>query len=338
MRIARTAPEARPITWLPAKPVDRADQWGPKTYHVAGWLRWSDRRKLKALRELAEQYGRDPKLREFVIANVISGVPDRDFPGQARAMLAWVQSNVRYVNETNEQLQTPDYTLKVRFGDCDDMAVLLAAMATSIAVPWRFVVAGRTPQGKPVRWAENEPQRFRGAQYYHIYLDLGVSGPQFRKNQGITWVPAEPTLKGAPLGYDVTIHGVPGQMGELQSSTPTSEVLSGAWGMPMVDKPYSGGRYAMPEPVFVLSGYGAPPASYTRSRMRTAMATQAALTATQTPSSSASSADSGTSGYDDRSFVRRQLEDFPWTELVLGVVQGVVSAVLIERILSRKGY
>jgi len=212
----------------------RADAWldlrenlpttaGHRVFHSRGWGSIPDPSKLAALRDLAEKHGRDPRLRNLVIQEVLRGgmgeQAQRDYPRQAAALLKWVQDNILYVTESGEQLQSPAYTLRVKHGDCDDMAILLAAMAESIRMPWRYVLAGRH-KGRPVRWLEpafkrpgqlgvkglppremrNPP---RGASWHHIYVALGW--PPYQPSE---WRAAEPTVKGAPLGYDVVEHGI----------------------------------------------------------------------------------------------------------------------------------
>lgn len=191
-----------------------APGWAARNIMLPGWFGWSDVKKIRILRELVDEESRDPELRRFVIQNVIAGVRDRDYRGQAAAILAWVQRNVRYVNESDEQLQTPAYTLRHRFGDCDDMAILIAAMARSIALPYRFALAGRDARGRPVRWVEGERPNFR-SRFFHIYVQLGVSGP-FIPGKMQNWLSAEPTAGVLPLGYDVVLHGLPPSLQELQ--------------------------------------------------------------------------------------------------------------------------
>jgi hypothetical protein len=91
---------------------------------------------------------------------------------------------------------------------CDDMAGLLASMAQSIALPWRFALGGyrEVPGGrkKRVRWIEGQPWPKGRVQFVHVYVMLGWPpfGPQ-------KWASAEPTVRGLPLGHDVVLHGIP---------------------------------------------------------------------------------------------------------------------------------
>lgn len=206
--LARAQLQARPIA-LPE----------PKVTHLAGWGNMSDPARVAFLRNVAEPAGRDPRIRALA-ASILAqaGVDQRQYERQAAVLLDWVRANVAYLNEPGETLQDPGYTLRVKHGDCDDMAILLAALYESIRLPWRFVLAGTIPRtGERVRWVEGTPFP-RGAVMAHIYLAVGF--PVFRPQR---WVFVEPTVKGAPLGHDVTQPAMP------QPSTSTLPEL-GAWG------------------------------------------------------------------------------------------------------------
>lgn len=181
--------------------------WKAKTYHVPGWYRGTDKHRVRLLRRMAKEYGRDARLRAFTVKHVLapSGVtfPSRQFKAQARAILSWVQNNIAYLNEPGELIQGPWQTLKVAHGDCDDMALLVAAMAESLGLGNRFVLGGKTSSGRSVRWAEGKGSPPMDAKFFHIYVDLGW--PALKPTH---WMSAEPTMN-VPLGHDVTKHGVP---------------------------------------------------------------------------------------------------------------------------------
>ena len=123
-------------------------------------------------------------------------IQPRDYKGQAQALLKWVQHNIYYVNEPSERLQDPIYTLKVGYGDCDDMAILLATLYESIRLEWRFVLSGKVGS-KTTRWIEGTPLPKNG-KWSHIYLLVGY--PPFQPHK---WQFAEPTLRGVDLGWDI---------------------------------------------------------------------------------------------------------------------------------------
>lgn len=76
------------------------------------------------------------KSREIMI-----GLPNKAFKQEVIAIYDWVVNNIRYTQDVREveTLQTPDWTLKMRQGDCDDHAILLAALLQSVGHPVRFV-------------------------------------------------------------------------------------------------------------------------------------------------------------------------------------------------------
>jgi hypothetical protein len=193
-----------------------------KIYAHKGWAGWSDSSKMKALRELAIEYGNDPRTRWFT-ASILRRrrVDFRDYERTAATLLKYVQDHITYTNEQGEQIQAPWWTLRYQTGDCDDMAVLLAAMAQSIRLPWKFALGGRDRKGGAVRYIDGEKEP-RGVEYTHIYLYLGW--PPFKPTQ---WAAAEPTLRGAPLGYDVVLQGA-GQMGQGGQRGHMMPELSGA--------------------------------------------------------------------------------------------------------------
>jgi hypothetical protein len=169
---------------------------GPKVHHLPGWKHRDDPTRIAALRKVVQESGKDPRLATISVEIIrASGAEPRDYQKQAAALLSWVQSQIYYITEPGERLQDPIYTLRVRYGDCDDMAMLLAAMYESIRLPWRFVLSGR--QGKKtVRWIEGTKKK--SATWSHIYVIVGW--PPYTPKK---WKYAEPTLRGVPLGWDV---------------------------------------------------------------------------------------------------------------------------------------
>jgi hypothetical protein len=159
------------------------------------WKGMSDPARLSTLRQIALPAGRDPRIATLAVQILrSSGVRPREHRRAAAALLAFVQDRIFYVNEPGERLQDPTYTLRVGYGDCDDMALLLAALCESLRLPWRFVISGRRGD-RIVRWVEGTP--YQHANWSHIYLAIGN-----RPFAPTHWWYAEPTLK-KPLGWDV---------------------------------------------------------------------------------------------------------------------------------------
>lgn len=194
-----------------------------KTFHLPDWKAKDDKTRIDALRQVAMKAGRDPRIATLAVGVIReAGAQPRDYKGQATALLSWVQSQIYYINEPGERLQDPLYTLRVRYGDCDDMAMLLAAMYEACRLPWRFVLSGRDRKGKLLRWVEGTPKK--RAVWSHIYVIVGW--PPYTPKK---WLYAEPTLKGVPLGWDVVGAGkggraaLPELAGAETDRTPTDD-------------------------------------------------------------------------------------------------------------------
>jgi len=182
---------------------------GPDTYHLPNWGSMSDPARIATLRRIVLEYGADVRVTSLAV-RIIRGergvwrkrrpmrAEPREYKKQAAALLAWVQTHIYYVNEPGERLQSPEFTLRKGFGDCDDMAILLASFYQSLRLPWRFVLSGGDPRTRqPVRWIEGQPLP-PGIKWSHIYVTVGR--PTFTPTR---WSFAEPTLRGVPLGWDV---------------------------------------------------------------------------------------------------------------------------------------
>lgn len=193
----------------------------PRTYHLPRWGQMSDPQRLAFLRSVAVQRGRDPRIREIAFA-ILRGIPEREYARQAATILKAVQPGgvlgIEYRNEGGEILQDPLYTLRVKGADCDDQAILLATLFEAVRLPWRFVLSGRAfavtdpptkpadpsiawPSGLRMRWVEGTPYPPERVKWGHIYVVVGW--PVFAPTQ---WAWAEPTIRNAPLGWDVTSH------------------------------------------------------------------------------------------------------------------------------------
>lgn len=102
-------------------------------------------------------------------------VPNRSGGRSIQALYSWVKQNIRYVKDPVdvETVQDPEATIKIRAGDCDDQAVLMAALAMSIGAAARFVVIGQ----------------HRDA-FEHVYPEINIYG---------RWIPAD-TVASGPFG------------------------------------------------------------------------------------------------------------------------------------------
>ncbi len=101
-------------------------------------------------------------------------VAQRDTAGEVRALHRFVRDRIRFVRDVNgtETLQEPERTLQFKAGDCDDKAMLLAAMLESIGYKTRFHAIG-----------------FQPGVFSHVYTEVRL---------GKAWVPLETTQDWPP--------------------------------------------------------------------------------------------------------------------------------------------
>lgn len=186
---------------------DGASPFAGRLHEIVGWDTWPMEKRVAFLRDIVEDTSKDPAIVKKATSILTeAGVAVRDHRAAWGALLKWVQTNIRYENEWGERVQSPQYTLShpQAGADCDDLAVLLAALGNSLRLPWKFTLSGRSHVGEKIRWVEGEGRCPRNADWSHIYLCVGW--PPFRPTQ---WVFAEPTLKVA-LGWDtMSARGAP---------------------------------------------------------------------------------------------------------------------------------
>lgn len=201
---------------------------------VIGWEKWPMEKRIAFLRAFVQDTSRDPAIaRKATSILRAAGVPVRSHRAQWSALLKWVQKNVYYVNERDERLQSPQYTLTELHGDCDDCAILLAALGDSLRLPWRFTISGRGPKGK-VRWVEGSGPVPPGCTWTHIYLCVGW--PPFKPE---LWTFAEPTLD-VPLGWDTMQGKAPKGRADLGAADVTTSLTSSS-AAPVASEAPSGG-------------------------------------------------------------------------------------------------
>lgn len=94
---------------------------------------------------------------------------NKDLACRIHALHAYVRDSIRYQLDPVdvELLQTPDKTIERGAGDCDDQAILLAALLESLGIPSRFVAIGFAP-----------------GVFEHVYTEAKI---------GSGWIPLETT-------------------------------------------------------------------------------------------------------------------------------------------------
>ena len=151
-------------------------------YTSHGSLNFMSSRKILKVAEMIEQAkksSREPVVRKMayeVMKNVhdepldIKRMSDADRNKVAEAIFLWVRDNIEYINDPpGDHFPPAIETLEVKAGDCDDQAILLAAMLGSIGFEPIFVIL---------------PE--------HVYIELQQSTGES--------VPMDPTLKNTVFG------------------------------------------------------------------------------------------------------------------------------------------
>lgn len=211
---------------------------GPRVWRLPAWTQKSNPERIAVLSRMAREAAADPRMRRLAVQIFLAaGVPERDYRGQAAALLKFMQERVYFVNEQDEVLQDPAYTLSMdangsvgtdAHGDCDDKAVAYAALCRSVHLPVRFVTSGRL-RGRPVRWVEGSG-RSPPAGWSHVYNQ--VADHPFRP---LLWSYADATLRGAALGWDVIGQGGSdpqrGALGDPGSAPGAGMTLGNALGL-----------------------------------------------------------------------------------------------------------
>lgn len=104
------------------------------------------RQTLKIMSDIVKAWKVHPEIRNLAVS-ITSDIPGKDFPSEIAAIQGWVKRNIRYVQDVAgvETIQTPDVTLSLMAGDCDDQSIIVAALLESIGHPTRFRAIGFAP-------------------------------------------------------------------------------------------------------------------------------------------------------------------------------------------------
>jgi transglutaminase-like putative cysteine protease len=134
------------------------------------------RETLKQMRDLVQRAKSDLYLRDLA-ARIVSDCTAKDWDGELEALFAFVQSRIRYTLDVHEMevLQAPAQTLALGYGDCDDMAILLATLCELAGHATAFCAVG-----------------FDGAgDYSHVLIIASGAGES-------DWLALDPTEAEAP--------------------------------------------------------------------------------------------------------------------------------------------
>lgn len=131
---------------------------------------------LRAMSRYVKQAKRQYPIRELALS-LVQRNGQKDWFGEIRDIHAFVRDNIRYVKDIRgiETLATPEMTLKIGQGDCDDKATLLAALLEAVGHPTRFVALAFSPD-----------------QFAHVLVETKL---------GKKWIPLETTEPVEPGWY-----------------------------------------------------------------------------------------------------------------------------------------
>ena len=132
--------------------------------------------------QLAVEGSKDPSVRRQARL-LTQHLRQKDFAGEAKACFEFVRDEIRYLKDiaSVETLHHARTMLEMRAGDCDDKAILLAAMLASIGHQLQFIACAFVP-----------------GQFAHVWT---------RDYIGARWVDMEPT---EPIGFGARMPETPG--------------------------------------------------------------------------------------------------------------------------------
>jgi hypothetical protein len=143
------------------------------------------------MKKLAVEGKRAPSVRQAAL-NITAGIPGRDGLRQIHAIRNWLASTIAFTRdpEGQELLYTPQRALHILTTrgpplrlDCDDVAMLAAALGGSVGLRSRFQVVGFLSPNAP---------------YRHVWADL-------QSPTGGPWVQMDVTRTHQPLPMDAAI-------------------------------------------------------------------------------------------------------------------------------------
>jgi len=123
---------------------------------------------LKVMRDITRQGKTSLSVRNLAVG-LTGQLRAKDWLNELKILHRFVRDKIRYVRDIKgvETVQTPDVTLSIGSGDCDDKSVLLASLLESIGHPTRFVAVGFEPDD-----------------FVHVLVETRI---------GTAWIPAETT-------------------------------------------------------------------------------------------------------------------------------------------------
>lgn len=110
---------------------------------------------------MAKKYSSDPLI--YVFSRQLTGhLKQKDYLSEVIQVYSFVRDKIRYVRDIDqvETIQTPDWTLRIGTGDCDDKTTLMASLLLSLGHPVKIKIVGSGEEEK----------------YSHVYPLVYVAG------------------------------------------------------------------------------------------------------------------------------------------------------------------
>lgn len=133
------------------------------------------------MRRLVDQAQKDAAFVRFAV-DIVRNVAAYDEFGEVSALFSWVLEQIRYTKDpvTVEKLYPPQELLKIRAGDCDDISMLMGALAIALGYSARLITIAADP-GSP-------------DEFSHVYTE--VECPAGSGN----WIPLDAARPNAQFG------------------------------------------------------------------------------------------------------------------------------------------
>ncbi len=114
----------------------------------------------------------NPRLR-VLVSKILKPCKSKDFLCYVERIVDYVRRHVKYVDDPQrlELLQSPERTLKLRIGDCDDFTILTGTLLRLAGFPIRIVLGDPNRDGR----------------YEHVYLKVMLPNK--------TWLTVDPTVE-----------------------------------------------------------------------------------------------------------------------------------------------
>jgi len=105
--------------------------------------------------DLAREGSKQPAVRTLALA-LTSANLQKDYRGEACSIIEYVRDKIRYVRDikTVEALQSPELTILLGAGDCDDKSTLTAALLASLGHTCRFIAVSFVPNQYAHVWTQ----------------------------------------------------------------------------------------------------------------------------------------------------------------------------------------